>query len=295
MHILDALELYLVQLGADGRSPHTRGLASRYVKLLAAWLASEGHSGEIAEIDHQTLARFLVAPCATQRADGKPRKATTCNVLRSVLRTFFGYLHNAGEMRANPARLVRLARTAPPPPRSLSEAEEQRLLAVLDQAESWVERRDRVLFRLLHATGIRLGSALALRVEDLDLEAGEAWLRKTKGDRPERVFLHPETQELLLCWVGEVGEGYLFPGRQDDPLSARHVHRRFRQLLERAEIDRPASVHWLRHAFAERLYRRTGDILLVQQALLHRSLASTLVYARGDSGRVRDAIRSLKC
>ena len=39
-----------------------------------------------------------------------------------------------------------------------------------------------------------------------------------------------------------------------------------------------------------RLYRQTGDIALVQAALCHRSIASTLVYARVDAGRVRAAL-----
>ncbi len=41
---------------------------------------------------------------------------------------------------------------------------------------------------------------------------------------------------------------------------------------------------------AQNLYNRTGDILLVKQALHHRSIVSTLVYARADEGRLRAAM-----
>ncbi|MCC7172994.1 MAG: tyrosine-type recombinase/integrase, partial [Planctomycetes bacterium] len=48
--------------------------------------------------------------------------------------------------------------------------------------------------------------------------------------------------------------------------------------------------HALRHSFATSLYRRTGDVLIVKEALGHRSIASTLVYAQADEGRVRRAM-----
>ena len=291
MHILIALNQFLVQLHADGRRSHTRDQYERHIKLLATWLAGEQHGGEVGEIDHQTIARFLVAPCVQVRSDGTPKKATSVNTLRSSLRGFFGHLHDAGETRVNPARLIRLAKTAPPPPRSLSDAEEGRLVETLGRAVTWAERRDRVLFRLMMATGIRLSSALGLRVEDLDLEAGEAWLRSTKGDRPDRVFVPDEAVELLKEWMAPIDSGHLFAGRTGEHLCARQAHRRFRELLMKARVKSPASPHWLRHGFAMRVYRQTGDLLVVKEALLHRSIASSLAYTRCSPARLRAAVQ----
>ncbi len=53
MHIEDALARFLVQLSADGRSPHTIGQYSRHIRLFARWAAGVGHSGDVGEIDHQ--------------------------------------------------------------------------------------------------------------------------------------------------------------------------------------------------------------------------------------------------
>src|SRR5262245_4544832 len=53
--------------------------------------------------------------------------------------------------------------------------------------------------------------------------------------------------------------------------------------LARAGIKTAASPHWLRHGFATDLLRRTGGLSLVQAALCHRSITSTLVYARVDA------------
>ncbi|MFG0318969.1 MAG: tyrosine-type recombinase/integrase [Planctomycetota bacterium JB042] len=290
MRVEDALDRYVTQLRADGRSDHTIRQVERHVRALARWLEEEGREPEVGAIDHEILALFLVSDAARLRPDGRPKRATATNALRSSVRTFFGYVHSAGHVPANPARLVRRARCGTPPPRAFTDDERERLVAALDRAETWEDRRDRALFLTMLGTGIRLGSALGLDVADVDLDAGELAVRRTKGDRPGRAFLPAGTAEVLRGWIGRRPDGPVFPGRGGGRLSARHVQRRFAGWLARAGIRRPASPHSLRHDFATRLYRRTGDLPLVKEALGHRSIASTIVYARAGAERVRAAV-----
>ncbi len=281
MHLLDALSRYETQLQADGRSEHTVNQARRHVRLLAAWLDHAGHDADLAAIDHETLACFLADPGTRTLPDGTPKKATSLNALRSSLRAFFGYLDAVGHVPRNPARLVRRARCGTPPPRALTEAEQGRFLAVLATAQGGAGRRDRALVALLLGAGLRIGEALATDVEDLDLEAGELWLRRTKGDRPARVELAPDVREALAAWVGERRQGPLFPSRDGGRLTVRQAGRRLQEAFQRAGVRRGASPHSLRHSFAAALYQRTRDIFRVQRALRHRSVLSTVVYAGG--------------
>ena len=62
MHIDDAIAKFLLQLEADGRSPHTIGQYRRHTGLFRSWAADVGHSGLLSDVDHETIARFLVAP-----------------------------------------------------------------------------------------------------------------------------------------------------------------------------------------------------------------------------------------
>jgi integrase/recombinase XerD len=55
-----------------------------------------------------------------------------------------------------------------------------RLLIAIDAGEGNAPKRDGALIRLMAATGVRLSSALGLDVEDLDLERGEARIRRLK-------------------------------------------------------------------------------------------------------------------
>jgi site-specific recombinase XerD len=96
MRIADALDRYLVQLEADGRSPHTIAQARRHVRLIASWFNDAGHTGQVGEIDHEDIARFLASPAARCRPDGQPKKPSSTNALRSSVRAFFAYAHAAG-------------------------------------------------------------------------------------------------------------------------------------------------------------------------------------------------------
>ena len=212
MQLEEALSAFVRQLEADGRSPHTVGQYRRHVRLFARWIGDR----EIDEVEHEDIARFLSSEAVRGRHGGGARKPTSANAIRSSMRVFFGFVHAAGYAPTNPARLVRRARCGTPPPRALSQAEEDRLLAVLSKGNA----RDRMLFSLMLRTGVRLGSALGLDVEDVDLERGELSLRTMKGSRQDTVVLPRVVRDDLRAWIGDRVAGSLFesyPGCRATP------------------------------------------------------------------------------
>ncbi len=276
MNLQAALDQFLIQLQADGRSTHTVAQYRRYVREFQDWWAGD----DVGAIGHRDIAAFLAAP--ETRAS---RRAVTMNALRTSLRMFFRYLHEAGVVAQNPARLVRRALTGVPMPRTLTDDERDRFLAAVT-----VHPRDHLLFNLMLSTGIRVGSAVALDVEDVDMDRRELRIRTAKGDRPEAVYLGSAIVDHLRGYLGERRSGPLFPGRGSDRLTTRHVRRRFAAWGRTAGIARRASPHTLRHTFATTLLRRCGDVTVVQAALRHRSITSTLVYARAREDQVKSAM-----
>lgn len=293
MRIQEALDRYLLQLRADGRSSHTIGQARRHVRLLARWLDEVGHGGIVDQVGHEDVARFLASSAVLYRADGKPRKATSANALRSSLRAFFAFVRAAGYAPANAARLVRRAIVGEKVPRALSEAEEARLRAALEEARTPYERRDRALILLMLGTGIRIGSALGLSVEDVDLEARELRLRTVKRGGQRTAFLAESLVPVLRELAGDRRAGALFVGLRRGPMSYRQAQRRVAAWMQRAGIGRAGSAHTLRHSFAMRVYRRTCDLLVVKQALGHASIASTVVYAVCPEQRLRAVVDAI--
>jgi integrase/recombinase XerD len=290
MHPHAALASFLVQLQADGRSQHTIAQYARHVRRCGEWLAGQGLPNDVAQIAPEHIARFLVAAEAERRAAGRSRRPGSLNALRSSPRGFFGFLERSGLVDRSPARLLHMARVGGREPRAMSARDVARLFTALRSATGWEARRDLALFRLLLATGARLGSALGLEMGDLDLEDGTAVLREVKGGGDQRVYLRADIVELLAALVGTRGNGAVFLGRNGEPLTPRQAQRRFTGWLKRADIRGRYSPHSLRHTFALGLYERTGDVLVVQAALGHRSVASTHVYARASADRVRAAV-----
>ncbi len=283
MRFQDSVQAYLLQLQADGRSIHTIGQYQRHLRSFAEWI---GDQRDLHAIETSDVARFMVA---TETTSG--RSTATLNAVRSSLRTFFAHQHAAGVSRTNPARMLRLALRSPPPPRGLSDDEVERLMGVLTLGQGPEARRDHLLVAVMLRAGLRLGSALALERSDIDFERHELVVRVAKRDQQERVIVCRELFDHLVGFVADRGEGPLFTTRDGGRICARQAQRRIEGWLRRAGIAK-GSAHSLRHSFALRLYARCGDVLLVKEALRHRSIASTLVYARprqADLKRILEA------
>jgi site-specific recombinase XerD len=271
----EALASYTTQLWADGKAALTIAQRCRHVRALMEWITSE----EIRDLNTNTIARFFAQPAL------RNLKPATVNTVKTSIRDFFAYLHQAGMIAEDPTRMIRRARCGPPPPRGLADEERSRLSAVLYNAPL----RDRVLFELMLTAGLRVGSAVGLDVEDLDLARGIVHLRNPKGGHDEIAHLPRHTADLLATFATGRITGPLFASTRGRRLTTRHVQRLFTRYATDAGLS-VSSTHALRHTFAMDLYERTGDVLLVQKALRHRSLESTMVYARADDRRLRVAL-----
>mgnify|MGYP002787109189 FL=1 len=290
MDLSDALGVFVLQLRADGRSPYTIRSYERHLGSLLDWLAKHGRSAALDEITPQVLAEFLVSDDVRASGRGGLRSTSTVNAVRTSLRVVFGWLHDAGHTRINPARLIRRAICSPPPPKGLSEDQLDQLRSVLANATGVAAARDRAMVALMLGSGLRIGSTVDLDAGDVDLANGVLTARCVKRDRVQRVYFGAEARaELQRLIAGLPGPGPLFRAPNGERLTVRQACRRITAWLDRAGIH-DASPHSLRHTFATRLLARTGDLFLVQRALGHRSIASTVVYLQIDERRLKDSI-----
>ena len=280
MDIHEAHDLFQLQLRANGRSVNTQQQYGRHIRLFESWLVAAERSTEIERIDHVAVAQFLTSDLAREKRGGGPRKATSANGLRSSLRCFFAWAHDAGYASRNAAGLVRRARCAPAMGRVLSADDVKRLEHVLATAAGPEADRDRVMFGILLGCGLRVGSLAGLCAEDV--AGGEIMVRTAKNDAPTRVFVPRALRPMLDGYVaGRTGP--LFT------VTTRHVARRLRQWCERARVQ-PASPHALRRTFGTRLYAACRDPLVVSRGLGHRSLMSVLPYVGGVEERLREVV-----
>ncbi len=284
-----AIRRFDCQLRADGKSPHTRAVYLRDLRLLAKWLR---HDVNISTITPTKLARFLTSRIFTQTAFGKPKATISINRSKSALRSFFRFLTDAGYLNANPARLIRSAPASQRPPRILTEKETRALLATIKKHKTPIARRDHLMFALLLGTGIRLSSLVNLIVGDVDLASGKIRING-KGNVERLVFLNGGLRRLLKSYLVKRDDATdpLFLSLRARRIGPRQVELRLTYWLELAGITCRCSVHTLRHTFATRLYEKTNNLRLVQRALGHRRVTTTEIYTQLADADLACAIR----
>jgi len=285
-----AVASYLVQLEADGRSAHTRAQVARHARLLSRWLAEHGVPDDVSALTPDLLARFLASPAARLTRDGSPKRTSSVNALRTSIRCLGRHLHDAGMLATNPARLVRRAHCSPPPPKPLSAIEIERLLSAMAAGKGEAARRDHALFAVMLGTGVRVSTAVSIRVEDIDLDAGVLNVTTAKGNARGRLFIPRALIGPLRDHLGERVSGPLFCAAHGGALSTRTIAFRLSLWAKRAGIAGKVSPHRLRHTFGTLLLARTGDLALTQRAMLHRSIASTTCYTLVSDDRLRAAV-----
>jgi integrase/recombinase XerC len=255
-----------------------------------------GEDEDLSAITPDHLARFLTSDLVLCTPTGEPRAAISVNRTKSALRSFFAFCVESGFVHENPARLIRSSPARAKEPSTLEPGEIERICAVLAQKTGTLADRNRLIFEVLLGTGIRLGSLVGLSRGDVDLESYTLHILAKGGGR-ERVFLSPALVALLAHHLGESAPQSpcgpnlpVFRSKSGRRLGARQIQLNFARWLGLAGITRPFSIHSLRHTFATRLYRRTGDLYLVQRALGHRQITTTEIYARVSDDTLRRAV-----
>lgn len=287
-----ATAAYLTQLEADGCSKHTIAAYRRTLRAFTRWLDGDP---DVATITPPVVADYLASDAAQLKADGTPRATASTNAIRATLRAFGRYLVSIGATTHSPARTVRNAKGSTPPPAILTDDEQRHLLATLADAAATdpLAARDHAMFTLLLATGIRVSSLTGIDTADVRLTDRRIIIRG-KGNRRDAVILNRRMQAVLADHIATLdGPGPLFRSRTGRRLDRRNVQIRLARAMTAAGIDKPVTVHGLRHTFGTRLYRATRDIRLVQRALHHSDISTTQIYVHLADDDLADALEAI--
>jgi site-specific recombinase XerD len=176
-------------------------------------------------------------------------------------------------------------------PKSLAPAEVEQLEAALGQSGPSMLRADAIL-RCALDLGLRSGEVARLSLNDIDWDAGTITLRRTKGRREDVMPLPEATGQAIAAYLrGErpktqhrmVFARHMTP--RERPIGPDLVRKTIRQAYARAGLPYTRS-HLLRHTMAGRLLAGGASLKEVADVLRHRSLNTTLIYAKLDSGRL---------
>jgi site-specific recombinase XerD len=181
------------------------------------------------------------------------------------------------------------AKTKRPLPTVLSVDEVRQLLGTVANI------KHRALLSTIYATGARITEAVHLQVGDIDGARMLVHIRHGKGGKPRMLPMSQALRELLReYWRAERPRTFLFPGQTADrPLDFTGVQRVFQVARLRARIDKPASVHTLRHSYATHLLELGVDLRTIQKLLGHSCLSTTAIYTHVSSRLMDSASKAI--
>ncbi len=184
---------FLADLRNANRSPHTIRAYEGDLNTFYAFCADQN-----ADLSVNTLRAFFAS-----RAD---RAAATRARTQAALASFTAWAYRGGQIAADPMAKLERVRLTPPPPRGVGRAAVEQVLAAIPATQA----RDRLLFRLIAETGLRISEALGLYVEDLDLRTDDEHLRvKGKGGRHRTLLLDdPALVRQLRMYLRKTGYGH---------------------------------------------------------------------------------------
>lgn len=158
--------------------------------------------------------------------------------------------------------------------------------------------KHRALLSTIYSAGLRVGEALELMAEDIDSSRMLIRVRQGKG-RKDRYTLLAETTLALLRTYFSIyrPKHWLFPGQGGKkPIDRSSVGKVFKAACSAAGINKPATVHTLRHSFATHLLEDGVDLYYIQKLLGHSTAQTTSIYlhvTHRDVAKIKSPIERL--
>jgi integrase/recombinase XerD len=180
-------------------------------------------------------------------------------------------------------------------PEVLTAEEQEGLFSQLDQ-NRLVDLRNLCMLKLMMDNGLRISEAIHLQVRDVDWNNGSFVVRQGKGNRDRILYLNDENLALLKRWkeARPIQCSLLFTTLQGHPVYDVYIRQVMKRITKKAHIDKNVHPHTLRHSFATDLYRYSKDIMLVQKALGHSDISTTMIYTHLVDDDLEDALRNFR-
>lgn len=233
---------------------------------------------EMLENFHDTLKNFKISTVARKLA---------------CLKSFFRFLMVVGYLKKNPAKMIDFPKLGRTLPKALSKEEVVRLIDAISGDEP-DKLRDRSIFELFYATGMRASEMIGLNLEDINLEV--RFVRCLGKGSKERIIPVGKMAVGSLKKYLSLGRAYFKPMPEERALFLNHFGTRLtrqalwqiiKHYLKLAGIARSASLHTLRHSFATHLLEAGAELRLVQEMLGHANIATTQIYTGVSRERLR--------
>ncbi|WP_179395359.1 site-specific tyrosine recombinase XerD [Lacticaseibacillus absianus] len=220
------------------------------------------------------------------------KAASSMSRMISAMRRFYRYLIQEALIDFDPMTLVDSPKPAQHLPATLSNTEIDRLMAAPDVTKP-LGLRDRAIFELMYATGLRVSEVVNLRLDQMHLTLN--LLQVTgKGDKERIVPISPQAVDWVQQYLGSARPQLTrktapvtvfvnFHGRQ---LTRQGIWKNLKAYIDALGIQKNVTPHTLRHSFATHLLENGADLRVVQELLGHSDISTTQIYTHLSNKKI---------
>ncbi|WP_286675222.1 MULTISPECIES: tyrosine-type recombinase/integrase [unclassified Clostridium] len=177
--------------------------------------------------------------------------------------------------------------------------EEQELLLEIFNCRYFNSVKNKTLIQLDLNTGLRLQELIDLKWKDINLMTGQLKVVQGKGHKDRILWINESTIEVLKNWrtkqTDKLGEcEYVFTTNTKKQLDNKNIRKMVTDYSIKAGITKNVTPHTLRHTYATDLLRATKNIRLVQKALGHSDISTTMIYTHIIDDEFEDALKNFR-
>lgn len=215
----------------------------------------------------------------------------------AAFRSFFKFLERTDRIKVSPAALIHFPKLNPQLPKVLGSTEVESLLDHPDTSRA-LGQRDKAMFELLYACGLRVSELAGLQVRQVFLEPGYLTVRG-KGSKERLVPMGEPASESLRAYLQNgrltlLKKGHtpeVFLNARGGHISRQGVWKIIKAHAASAGIAKNITPHMLRHSFATHLLENGADLRSLQVMLGHADISTTQIYTHVAKERLKEIHR----
>jgi integrase/recombinase XerD len=286
---LPAKEQFERYLRHKSRLNHKRSTLDSSFTSIMLFLDFYGKSGkhDLKDLERADLEAFI------EHEQDRGLKISTVKTRMAFIIAFFHFLIEQDLIPGTALKRSIKLKLPDTLPRAIAPKDTRKLLSVIHNT------RDRALFLLLLRTGIRIGEALGITLNDLDLRERKVHLFEGEKNSMGRVvYFSDDALFALKRWLRrrDPEKQFLFYGQANRPLCYSAALSRFHKYLKRAKLtEKGYTVHCLRHTMASELLNAGMHLECLQKLMGHQDIEVTGRYARlTDKTRKEEYFRAME-
>lgn len=242
---------------------------------------------EILNVSNDQILYFLEFLYKTQNSSSVSR-------ILSTLRTFYKYLVRDGKIQKNPFSSIKNPKL---PKKILEILDEQEVKKFLESipSSSYLELRDKAMFELLYACGMRVSEIVDLKLSDIDLDEGLIRFIG-KGNKERITPVGDSAKDCLGKYIRaarynlerERKSENVFLNRNGQKITRQGFWKILKKYAGKVNASKNIYPHLFRHSYATHMLERGADLRIVQELLGHSSISTTQIYTNINKKHIKE-------